>query len=101
MESALQSAADARAKARSYKEALLKHETVLTAFIFLHIYRETRPLSKYLQLSGFDILKAYKMVLFTSEKLYQMRKNFSIVKEKADDFLNWSAMQFDERNLEI
>lgn len=96
-----QFAPDTRVKAKSYKEALLKYETVLTAFIFLYIYKETTPLSKYLQTSGFDILKAYKMVQVTTEKLDQIRENFSGVKDKADNFVNWSSMQFDDKNLEV
>lgn len=41
------------------------------------------------------------MVPHKTEKLDQMRKNFSGVKEKAGDFVNWKTMQFDERNLEV
>lgn len=48
----------ARANARAYMESLLKYETVLTAQLFLRIFAQTAPLSKYLQ-SGKDLLSAH------------------------------------------
>ena len=41
-----------RTKAKGFIEALLKYETVLTAQIFLQIFKHTSPLSKYLQANG-------------------------------------------------
>lgn len=46
----------------------------MTAFIFLHIHSETTPLSNCLQTSGFNILKAYKMVQVATEKVTQNEK---------------------------
>lgn len=47
-----------RSKAQGYKDALLKYETILTAEVFLRIFEQTSPLSKYLQTSGMDIVTA-------------------------------------------
>lgn len=49
----------ARAKVKGYIEGLLKYETILTAQIFLRIFEQTSPLSKYLQTSGMDLLTVH------------------------------------------
>lgn len=90
-----------RVKARSYKENLLKYETVMTAFIFLFIYKETTPLSNYLQTSGYDILKAYNLVKATTKTLDRLRNNFLEVREKADEFVNWITQQFEEKEIDV
>lgn len=96
-----ETASDARFKAKSFKEALLKYETILTAFTYVYIFNETTPLSNYLQTNGFDILKAYNLVESTTKKLEDQRKNFNKVIEKADDFISWCNKQFDENQAEI
>ncbi|KAJ8402055.1 hypothetical protein AAFF_G00372900 [Aldrovandia affinis] len=58
-----------RAKARGFKEGLLKYETVLTAQIFLRVFELTTPLSKYLQTKGMEILSAHRMVIATQDSL--------------------------------
>jgi hypothetical protein len=60
---------EVRVKAIAYLESLCKYETVITAKIFLRIFELTTPLSKYLQTSGLDILKAYHMVSQTCSEL--------------------------------
>lgn len=52
----------ARARARGYCEALLKHEMILVGQIFLRIFVETTPLSKYLQATGIDLIAALCLV---------------------------------------
>ncbi len=51
-----------RNKAQGYKAALLKYETIFKAEIFLRIFEQTTPLSKYLQTSGIDIASAQHLV---------------------------------------
>lgn len=52
---------DARFKAKNLKEGLLKYETILTAQMYLGIFKKT-TLSKYLQEHGVNIIAAYQMV---------------------------------------
>lgn len=86
-----------RAKARGFKESLLKHETVLTAQIFLRVFEQTTPLSKYLQSKGMDILSAYRMVTATQENLKSIARDFTTVKAAADTFVKWTNEKLDER----
>lgn len=76
-----------RATANGFLKSLLEYETVLTAFIFLRIFETTTPLSKYLQTSGLDILKAYNMVCSTRKKLTDYSRDFETVKKQADKFI--------------
>lgn len=58
-----------RAKAKGFKDGLLKYETVLTAQIFLRIFEYNTPLSKYLQTRGMEIFTAQRLVEGTEESL--------------------------------
>lgn len=86
-----------RAKARGFKECLLKHETVLTAQIFLRVFKQTPPLSKYLQSKGMDILYAHRMVTATKESLKSIARDFTSVKAAADTFVKWTNEKLEER----
>jgi hypothetical protein len=81
---------EVRVKAQSYTEALLKYETILTAQIFLRIFELTSPLSKYLQTSGLDILKAFQMVSETQEELKKYVRDFDAVEKAANNFVIWA-----------
>lgn len=89
--------ATVRAKARGFKEGLLKYETVLTAQIFLRIFEQTTPLSKYLQTKGMDILSAHRMVLATQESLKSIARDFKSVKAAADTFVQWANDDLERR----
>lgn len=80
----------ARISAHGFIEALLKYETVFTAQIFLRIFEQTSPLSKYLQTEGIDILYAYRMVRTTHECLSSMSRDFVSIKAAADRFAQWT-----------
>ena len=54
-----------RARARGFKEGLLKYETILPAQLFLRVFEQISPLSKYLQTKGMEILSAHRMVTAT------------------------------------
>lgn len=68
--------ATARTKAFGFKEGLLKYETILTAQIFLRVFEQTTPLSKYLQTEGMNILSAHRMVIATQEGLKIIARDF-------------------------
>ena len=75
-----------RAKCRSYEEALLQCETLMTAFIYLRILETTTPLSKYLQSTGMDILKAHQMVTTTINQLTNVQRDMQGVKNSVASF---------------
>lgn len=50
--------ADARFKAINLSQSLCKFKTILTAQIFLRLFKHTTPLSKYLQTKEMSILHA-------------------------------------------
>ncbi|RXN12024.1 zinc finger MYM-type 1 [Labeo rohita] len=85
-------------KARGFKEALLKYETILTAQTFLCVFEQTSPLSKYLQTSGLDILTAHRMVVETQEALQKNARNFDSVKRAADIFVQWANAKLQEQD---
>ena len=86
-----------RVKARGYMEALLRHETILTAQVFLRIFEETTVLSKYLQTKGMDILQAYRMVEATQGKLEAFKTDYKTVKAAADNFVRWANEKLQEQ----
>ena len=100
IESDSRSKSDARLNAQSYREMFLKYETILTAFIFKYIFNVTTPLSKYLQTSGLEILKAFNMVKTSINKLTNLREEFIVIKKKADEFVDWMNLQLEDRKCE-
>lgn len=89
-----------RISAHGFIEALLKFETVLTAKIFLRIFEQTSPLSKYLQTEGMDILSAHRMVRTTHECLTGMSRDFVSIKEATDRFVQWANDKLQEQDKE-
>lgn len=87
---------NARNKARGYRDGLLRYETVLTAQLFLRLFRLTSPLSKYLQTEGMDILSAHRMVTTTQDAVKQIGRDFSTVKGAADTFVHWGNEQLEK-----
>ena len=83
-------------KATGHRDALLKHETVLTAQLFLREFEETASLSKYLQTNGMDLLSAHRMVVKTEEKLKSMARDFESVKIAANTFVHWANEKLQE-----
>lgn len=47
-----------RSKAKDFKKSMLKYSTLLTAFMYLRIYKITSPLSKFLQTNVMDLHKS-------------------------------------------
>jgi hypothetical protein len=79
---------DVCAKARSFKESLLKYETLLTAHVYLRVFKITTPLSKYLQTSGLDLLKCHQMVEMTTEELEKIQRDFDVVEQTTLRFIH-------------
>lgn len=74
-----------------YLQTLLKFETIITAqlliFIaYLLIFKNTTPLSNYLQTSGMDLLQSYKMVEDKTNILKKISREFNNVYERAKHF---------------
>lgn len=91
--------------AHGFIEALLKYEMALTALIFLRIFEQTSPLSKYLQTEGMDIQSAHRMVRTTHECLRSMSRDFVSIKAVVDRFVQWAneklQEQYKETELEV
>ena len=79
-----------RARARGFKEGLLKYETILPAQLFLRVFEQISPLSKYLQTKGMEILSAHRMVTATQVSLKSITRDFTTVKAAADTFVKWT-----------
>jgi hypothetical protein len=77
---------DTRFNANVYLQMLLKFDTIITAQLFLLIFKSTTPLSNYLQTSGIDLLQSYKMVENTIITLKDVSRKFIDVYEKAKHF---------------
>mgnify|MGYP003623297459 CR=1 FL=1 len=91
----------ARIKAKTYEEALLKYETVVTALLSTRIFDITSPLSKYLQTSGLDILKAYNFICETQDGLQKLRTDIKTLKTAADNFVRIMNDILEQMNLEF
>jgi len=87
---------DARYMAKNLKEVLLKYETILTAQMYLRIFKKTTPLSKYLQGHGVNIISAYQMVKQTLYDLQDFARQFHSIKEAANTFVEYTNKKFDE-----
>jgi len=77
---------DTRFNANVYLQMLIKFDTIITAQLFLFIFKSTTPLSNYLQTSGMDLLQSYKMVENTIKTLRDASRKFIDVYEKAKYF---------------
>lgn len=49
---------EVRVKAKILKGSFLEYQTILTAFIYVHIFEIVGPLSRYFQTKGIDLLKS-------------------------------------------
>lgn len=87
---------------QSFKDGLLRYETVLTAQIFLRIFDHTTPLSKYFQTEMMNILSAHRMVIATHESI---ARDFISVRAAADTFVKWTNESIEQRkegtNIEV
>lgn len=87
---------EVRVKARFLKESFLKYETILTAFIYVHIFNIVGPLSRYLQTKGMDLIKSQELVNNSLEQLIKQQRNMNDVKKQADIFIKLVSTKFEE-----
>ncbi|KAK0154533.1 Zinc finger MYM-type protein 1 [Merluccius polli] len=88
--------AHVRARAKGYIESLLKHETVLTAEIFLRIFEITSPLSRYLQTSNMDLITAHRLVMGAIDSLKTCTRDMDGVTKAANVFAEWANKKLEE-----
>ncbi|KAL7301030.1 hypothetical protein TKK_0006302 [Trichogramma kaykai] len=91
---------DTRSCAKAYREAFLKYELDLTAFILRAIFDQTTHLSNYLQTHNLDILKAFNLVKLTIKNLEKIREEFPKIKKQANQFIEWANAKLEERDAE-
>ena len=51
-----------RSEAKALQDKLLEYEVILTAFVYLRVFKYTTPLSDYLQTTGLDYVQAWRQV---------------------------------------
>ncbi|KAJ8386281.1 hypothetical protein AAFF_G00174770 [Aldrovandia affinis] len=85
-----------RVKAKSYTEAMLKCETILTAQVLLRIFEETSPVSK--KKNRMDILTAHRLVKETEGNLKKCVRAVEAVKKAADSFVEWANAKLQEKD---
>ena len=76
-----------RNEANALKDKLLDYEVILTAFIYLRIFKYTTPLSDYLQTSGLDYIQAWRQVLVVKKNLAAISRDFPQVLETVSSFV--------------
>lgn len=76
-----------KAKARNLKEAFMSYELILTALIYIKIFKIVGPLSRYLQTSGIDLIKFQELVNKALHNLKQIQRGMKDVKSEADKFI--------------
>lgn len=88
---------DIKVKARHFKEFLLQYKTILTAFIFINIFKILGPLSRYLQ-TRMNLIKAQELVNCELIQLKQIQRHLGKIKLEADNFINYINEQFDKKH---
>ena len=79
----------------------MKFETILTAFVFLQIYKVTTPLSLYLQTKGLDILQAWRMVKIVNKEITTISRDFESIHQEAKEVCASVNVSLDETDIEI
>lgn len=92
---------DAKYKATTYLKDLTNFETIITAQLFLKIFQNTTPLSKYLQTNGMCILQAKTMIKTTLKTLKNESRNFQNIYESALKFVSWANKNLEEQHIEF
>ena len=91
----------ARSDAKFLLEHFMKFETLLTAHVFLLIYKITTPLSLYLQTKGLDMLQAWRMVETVSKEIATISRDFESVHQKAKEFCASVNLTLDELGTDL
>lgn len=91
----------ARSDAKFLLEHFMKFETLLTAHVFLLIYKVTTPLSFYLQTKGLDMPQAWRMVGTVSKEIAAISRDFESVHQKAKEFCASVNLTLDELGTDL
>lgn len=89
---------DIQVNTRKFKESRLQFKIILTAFIFINIFKILGPLSRYLQTKDMNLIKAQELVNCALTQLKQIQRHFGDVKLEDDNFINYVNEQFDEKH---
>lgn len=87
-----------RSEAKALQDKLLDFEMILTAFIYLRIFKHTTPLSDYLQTAGLNYVQAWRMISTVQQNLTDNVHDFEHILQTANAFVTWANEQFE--NLE-
>lgn len=79
--------ASVRQKAKSILDKMLSFKIILTAHIYLKIFRYTEPVTKYLQSSGLDYLLAFNMILQATSSLKSISRQFNSILDSSKAFV--------------
>ena len=91
----------ARRNAKVLMDHFMKFETILTAMVFLKVYKVTTPSSLYLQTKGLDMLQAWRMVGAVTMESTGISRDFESTRQKAKDFCALVNESLDDTDLEI
>lgn len=92
---------DIRHKAKTILDGFLKFDLILTAHIFLNIFKETTPLSLYLQTNNMNIITAFNMIKTTHKHLLNISRKFEEVYDTTIKFVTTANEELINRNLDI
>ncbi|KAL5236899.1 hypothetical protein ACI65C_004309 [Semiaphis heraclei] len=91
-----------KAKAKNLKETFMSYELILTAFIYIKIFKIVGPLSRYLQTTGIDLIKSQELVNKALNNLKEIQRGMKYVKSEADKFITIIEETFeDKHNMDI
>lgn len=90
-----------RSTAQSLLGRLTRYETVLTAMLFLQIYKFTTALSDYLQTSGLDYIQAWRKIDGTIKSLKENQREFLPVSAAAKIFIEFVSSVIWENESDI
>ena len=91
----------ARFDANVLLDNMIRYQHVLTAITYLRIIEITSTLSKYLQTSGMDFINAVNMVEATKKDIQQIHRNFEMVVNKTDHFVQHANEVLEERECDL
>jgi hypothetical protein len=80
----------------------MSYELILTALIYIQIFKSVGPLSRYLQTSGIDLIKSQELVNEALHNLKQIQRSMKDVKSEVDKFITIVEKTFeDKHNMDI
>jgi len=85
-----------RSEAKALQDKLLDCEVILTAFIYLRIFKHTTPLSDYLQTAdGLNYVLAWRMISTVQQNLTESVRDFEHIVQTATAFVTWANERFE------